>query len=87
MAYTCDRCETSATGRRVVFTTEATDDRGVDVTVAKRWVTCPACADDVFGRIGMPSPWSSDDDRTVAFPDDDDLVAAHAGGFSGSLAR
>jgi hypothetical protein len=85
--YTCDRCETETTGRRVVFASEATDERGVDVTVAKRWVTCPACADDVFSRIGMPSPWSSGDGRTVANPEDDDLVAAHAGGFNGSLAR
>lgn len=87
MTYTCDRCETSRTGERVVFTTEATDERGVDVTVAKRWVTCPSCAEDVFARIGMPSPFSIDDGRIVAFPDDDDLVAAHAGGFAGSLAR
>jgi hypothetical protein len=85
--YTCDRCEIETTGRRVVFASEATDERGVDVAVAKRWVTCPTCADDVFSRIGMPSPWSIDDDRTVANPEDDDLVAVHAGGFNGSLAR
>jgi hypothetical protein len=83
--YTCDSCEREASGRRVVFTTEATDDRGIDVTVAKRWVTCPVCADEVFSRLSMPSPWEPGDDRTVAYPDDDDLVAAHAGGFSGPL--
>jgi hypothetical protein len=85
--YTCDRCETTATGRRVAFVTEATDERGVDVTVQKRWVTCPSCADEVFGRIGMPSPFASGDGRTVAFPDDDDLVAAPLGGFAGAFSR
>lgn len=85
MSYTCDRCETTTDGRRVVFTTEATDDGGVDVAVEKRWVTCPVCADEVFGRLGLLSPWASADGRTVTFPDDDDLVAAHAGGYAGSL--
>jgi hypothetical protein len=85
--YTCDRCQTETSGRRVVFTSEATDDRGVDVAVAKRWVTCPPCSDDIFGRIGMPSPWSSSDGLSVANPEDDDLISAYAGGFSGSLAR
>jgi hypothetical protein len=85
--YTCDRCETTATGRRVSFVTEATDDRGVDVAVQKRWVTCPGCADDVFSRIGMPSPFDSGDGRTVAYPDDDGLVAAQAGGFAGAFTR
>jgi hypothetical protein len=87
VAFTCDRCDTTGSGRRVVFTTEATDERGVDVTVEKRWVTCPSCADEVFGRIGLPSPWASGDGRTVAFPDDDDLVAGYAGGFAGALTR
>ncbi|MEX0836438.1 MAG: hypothetical protein WD010_10125 [Nitriliruptor sp.] len=87
MAYTCDRCDTTATGSRVVFTTEATDESGVDVSVEKRWVTCPGCADEVFTRLSMPSPFASGDGRTVAFPDDDGLVAAHAGGYAGKISR
>lgn len=87
MSYTCDRCDAVDDGRRVVFTTEATDTQGVDVAVAKRWVTCPACADEVFTRLAMPSPFTGGDDRTVAFPDDDDLVAGYAGGFAGVLGR
>jgi hypothetical protein len=87
VTYTCDRCERPSEGRRVLFTTEATDDLGVDVAVEKRWVTCPACADEVFTRLAMPSPWEPGDGRTVAFPDDDDLVANYAGGFAGTLAR
>jgi hypothetical protein len=71
----------------VVFTTEATDEGGVDVTVEKHWVTCPSCADDIFDRLSMPSPFAPGDGRTVAFPDDDELVAGYAGGFAGLLAR
>jgi hypothetical protein len=85
--YTCDRCERDTTGRRVAFTTEATDASGVDVTVEKRWVTCPTCADEVFSRLSMPSPWEASDGRTVAFPEDAGLVAVHAGGFAGALTR
>lgn len=87
MNFTCDRCARQDSGSRVVFTTEATDDRGVDVTVEKRWVTCPRCADEVFERLSMPSPFAAGDLRTVAFPDDDGLVAGYAGGFAGLLAR
>lgn len=87
MNFTCDRCHSQDDGRRVVFTTEATDQDGVDVTVAKRWVTCPSCADEVFGRLEMPSPFAAGDGRTVSFPDDDDLVAGYAGGFAGLLSR
>jgi hypothetical protein len=86
MAYECDGCGEMLQGQRVVFTTEATDDRGADVAVAKRWVTCPDCGDAVFGRLGMASPWSDADGRTLAFPDDG-LVGAHVGGFAGGMAR
>ncbi len=84
MTYTCDGCEQELSGRRVVFTTEATDEHGIDVEVAKRWVTCPACGDEVFERVGRSSPWVSGDGRTLAYPDDDDL-ATQAGGFARSL--
>lgn len=84
MHYTCDGCGQDNLGRRVVFTTEATDDRGVDVVVAKRWVVCPACGEDVFARIGRPSPWAEGDVRTLAFPDDDG-IGALSSGFARSL--
>ena len=42
--FTCDGCSTESNGARVVFTTEATDATGLDVTVTKRWTTCPGCA-------------------------------------------
>lgn len=87
MTYTCDRCQRDDDGARVVFSTEATDPSGADVTVAKRWVTCPACAEQIFGRLDMPSPFRDGDGRTVSFPDDDDLVAGYAGGFTGVLTR
>jgi hypothetical protein len=82
VAYQCDGCNEVFQGRRVVFTTEATDDHGADVAVAKRWVTCPDCGDEVFQRIGMASPWSDADGRTLAYPDDA-FVGAHAGGYTG----
>jgi hypothetical protein len=82
VAYQCDGCNEVFQGRRVVFTTEATDEHGADVAVAKRWVTCPDCGDEVFQRIGMASPWSDADGRTLAYPDDA-FVGAHAGGLTG----
>ena len=85
MSYTCDGCEQQLTGRRVVFTTEATDEHGVDVEVAKRWVTCPDCGDEVFTRLGRTSPWVSGDGRTLVFPDDADVVGAQAGGFARAI--
>lgn len=84
MPYTCDGCGQDQEGRRVVFSTEATDDRGVDVVVTKRWVVCPSCGEDVFTRIGRPSPWAEGDDRTLAYPGDDALDAL-SGGFARSL--
>jgi hypothetical protein len=84
MAYTCDGCDRTLDGRRVVFTTEATDARGTDVDVVKRWITCPSCGDEVFSRIGMSSPWSDNDGRTLAYPGDD-AVTINAGGFARSL--
>ncbi len=82
MPYTCDGCDQELSGRRVVFTTEATDDHGIDVEVAKRWVTCPGCGDEVFARLGRTSPWVAGDGRTLAVPGDEDLVGVQAGGFT-----
>ena len=87
MTTTCDRCQRDDVSVRVVFTTEATDPSGIDVTVAKRWVTCPPCADAVFSTLSMPSPFSDADGCTVAFPDDEGLVAGQLGGFAGALTR
>jgi hypothetical protein len=78
MDFVCDGCQEPHRGRRVVFSTEATDDQGLDVEVAKRWVTCPACADDVFARIGRISPWDAADGRTLTYPDDVFADATHA---------
>lgn len=69
MTFVCDGCGREQDGRRVVFTTEATDESGLGVEVAKRWVTCPGCAATVFGRIGMRSPWDDADGRTLTYPD------------------
>jgi predicted RNA-binding Zn-ribbon protein involved in translation (DUF1610 family) len=84
MAYECDGCGEVLQGQRVVFTTEATDERGADVAVMKRWVTCPDCGDEVVGRIGMASPWADGDGRTLTYPDDA-LIGAHAGGFASGM--
>jgi DNA-directed RNA polymerase subunit RPC12/RpoP len=86
VSYECDRCGDRFDGRRVVFSTEATDDRGADVAVAKRWVTCPDCGAEVFSRLGMASPWADADGRTLAYPDDA-LVGSHLGGFAGAMTR
>lgn len=82
VAFVCDGCGQQRDGARVVFTTEATDGSGIDVTVLKRWVTCPSCADEVFSRLEMPSPWDEIDGRTLAYPDDGPL-ASQAGGYTG----
>lgn len=81
MTYTCDGCHEELGGRRVVYTTEATDEHGIDVEVTKRWVTCPDCGDEVFERLGRSSPWVSGDGRTLALPGDDDVIGAQAGGY------
>jgi hypothetical protein len=83
MSFTCDGCEQELSGQRVVFTTEATDARGIDVEVAKRWTTCRPCADELFDRIGEPSPWSDEDSRTMVLPDEEGM-AAHMGGYLGA---
>lgn len=84
MAFTCDGCERELEGQRVVFTTEATDESGVDVEVAKRWVTCRNCADNLFARIDEPSPWSDEDSKTLVFPEDE-VTSQHKGGYSAQL--
>lgn len=79
--YHCDGCDQDRDGERVVFTTEATDDLGVDVTLTKRWTTCPGCADEVFERIGEPSPFSDEDHRTLVQPGEE-ASGATLGGFT-----
>lgn len=81
MTFTCDGCDRELEGPRVVFTTEATDERGIDVVVAKRWVTCRSCADDLFERIEEPSPWSDEDAKTMVLPDEE-LTSQHMGGYA-----
>lgn len=81
MSFTCDGCERDLEGPRVVFTTEATDERGIDVEVAKRWVTCRPCADALFARIDEPSPWSDEDAKTMVLPDEE-LASQHMGGYA-----
>lgn len=83
-SVTCDRCEREIDGARVNITTEATDDAGVNVDVAKRWVLCRVCADTLFDRIGEASPWVDDDFKTVVFPNEE-AVSQQAGGYSSPL--
>lgn len=83
---TCDRCEEQIDGARVNITTEATDEAGVNVDVAKRWTLCRGCADTIFERIGEASPWVDDDFKTVVLPDDE-AVSQQAGGFSSPIDR
>lgn len=83
---TCDRCEERIEGARVNITTEATDDAGVNVDVAKQWVLCRDCADTLFDRIGEASPWVDDDFKTVVLPDEE-AVSQQAGGFSSPIDR
>lgn len=86
MSFHCDSCDEDHAGTRVVFTTEATDERGLDVEVAKRWVLCRPCADGIFDRIGEPSPWEDTDFKTLVLPDDE-VVSQQAGGFVPMPAR
>ncbi len=84
MTFECDGCGETLGGSRVVFSTEATDENGVDVEVTKRWVTCRDCADDLFQRIGEPSPWSDEDAKTLVMPDEE-AASQHMGGFASRL--
>lgn len=81
MTFTCDGCDEDKAGERVVFSTEATDETGIDVVLTKRWTVCPDCADQVFTRIGEPSPWSDEDAKTVVQPGEDS-TSAQVGGFA-----
>lgn len=81
MTYTCDGCDDTKSGERVVFSTEATDETGIDVVLTKRWTVCPDCADDVFTKIGEPSPWSDEDAKTVVQPGEDPM-SMPVGGFT-----
>lgn len=84
MAFECDGCQKTMDGARVVFTTEATDETGVDVEVMKRWVTCRSCADDLFTRIEEPSPWSDEDSKTMVLPEDE-AVSQQMGGYAARI--
>ncbi len=81
MSFECDGCGQVLQGPRVVFSTEATDASGVDVVVAKRWIACRDCADDVFERIDEPSPWSDEDFKTLVLPEDE-ATSQPMGGYS-----
>lgn len=83
--YSCDGCGDEFGGERVVFTTEATDASGLDVTVTKRWTTCPACADQLFETIGRKPPWDAGDATAMTLPDDEDQLGAPLGGVSGPI--
>ena len=82
--FTCDGCSTETSGERVVFTTEATDASGLDVTVTKRWTTCPGCADDLFTTIGRKAPWDDGDATVLSLPHEDHLGAT-LGGVTGPI--
>ena len=82
MPLVCDSCSEELVGARVQVTTEATDDRGTRVLVAKRWQLCRACAERVADKIGEPSPWADADAKTIV-ADDDDTMTMYAGGYQG----
>lgn len=84
MSYQCDGCDQPQSGPRVVFSSEATDDTGIDVVVTKRWTVCPGCAEWVFERIEEPSPWSDEDFKTVVQPGEE-AGSAPLGGFAARL--
>ncbi len=77
----CDGCGSTIEGARVTITTEASDERGVNVEVAKRWVLCRSCAEGLFDRIGEASPWVDDDFKTLVLPDDE-AQSQQAGGYA-----
>lgn len=81
MTFHCDACAETCEGQRVVVSTEATDANGVDVVVAKRWVLCRSCGDEIFVRIGEASPWDDSDFKTLVLPDEEP-VGGHMGGFA-----
>lgn len=85
--FTCDGCQRELDGERVVFTTEATDHSGLDVTVTKRWTTCPKCADQLFETIGRKAPWDDGDATAMALPDDGDQLGVPLGGVAGPIRR
>lgn len=76
---TCDGCNERLVGERVTITTEATDERGVNVELTKRWELCRGCADGIFATIGEPSPWDDSDFKTMVLPDEEQL-SQYAGG-------
>lgn len=81
---TCDSCRQTIEGARVVITTEASDEDGVNVEVTKRWILCRACGAAVFSRIGEASPWVDDDFKTVVLPDEE-LTGQQAGGYASRI--
>lgn len=84
MTFICDGCNRELQGQRVVFSTEATDERGVDVILAKRWTTCRDCAEEVFDAIDEPSPFSDEDFKTLVLPDVE-ATSQHMGGYAEQL--
>lgn len=84
MRTTCDSCDGTIDGARVTITTEASDERGVNVDVTKRWVLCRDCGEAVFDRIGEASPWVDDDFKTVVLPDEE-IQSQQAGGYASSV--
>lgn len=84
MSFVCDGCGQDKQGQRVVFSTEATDEHGVDVVLAKRWTTCRSCAEDVFDAINEPSPFSDEDFKTLVLPDEE-ATSQHMGGYAAQL--
>jgi hypothetical protein len=78
---TCDGCAREFDDARVTITTEATDDRGVNVEVTKRWILCRSCGETVFERIGEPSPWVDDDFKTVVLPGEEE-TSQQPGGYA-----
>ncbi|MBW3662178.1 MAG: hypothetical protein KY469_03675 [Actinobacteria bacterium] len=81
MKFDCDACDRTLATARVVISTEATDPRGVDVQVAKRWVLCRPCADELFASIGEASPWDDHDFKTIILPDEEP-IGGQLGAFS-----
>lgn len=80
----CDGCGEVIDSARVSITTEATDERGVNVEVAKRWVLCRDCAEQLFDRIGEASPWVDDDFKTMVLPDEE-AQSQQAGGYAATV--
>lgn len=78
----CDGCHSEIEGPRLTITTEASDERGVNIEVTKRWALCRDCGESLFDRIGEVSPWIDDDFKTMVLPGEEAL-SQQAGGYVG----